>query len=362
MELEEDATIIISLGREFPLEEVKTIAGRLAASNCLVPGFIAPSVGLMSLEALLYAELIDQTNTIVLVDRNVASRMAQIAREGAYRPLNRPSQFAVDLMALSQSMNLNIEPSIAFHELAQINGNDEALAELRWFRAADYGQARAWIDVALGREDALPIASPAEREEHDLARPLSRWRRNYAILLKAAELELSNLTPKERLRRLLEWMISDFFVAGPAAMYCAMYFSPFAAKAGMLKQLRSPERGRALAGIRNAAWDVTYLSEMVRRTTSDVYESKRYLLATADEAIAQVAPILFLDEGGAVGIEKDLARGLEKWWRTEASIVAANVAATMATAAGRPPPRPEAESQDYVGDLIIAGETKIMDC
>lgn len=92
MKLEEDATVAFSLGNNFPYEDVKTIATRLAASNCLVPGFIAPAAGLVSIETFLFSELIDQANTTVIVDRNVASRMAQIARDGALRPLNGPTQ------------------------------------------------------------------------------------------------------------------------------------------------------------------------------------------------------------------------------------------------------------------------------
>ncbi|HEX7821004.1 MAG TPA: hypothetical protein VF463_10345, partial [Sphingobium sp.] len=106
MDLEDDANIFFRISADFPREDVEAIASRLAGSNSLIPGFIAPAAGLVSLEALLYAELIDGSSTVVLVDRNVASRMAKIAKEGVRRPLDGPTQVAVDLMALSQSMNL----------------------------------------------------------------------------------------------------------------------------------------------------------------------------------------------------------------------------------------------------------------
>ncbi|WP_299413526.1 hypothetical protein [uncultured Sulfitobacter sp.] len=360
MELEEDATVIFSIGSDFPYDDVKSIATRLAASNCLVPGFIAPVAGLASIEAFLYSELVDQASTTVIVDRNVASRMAQIARDGAVRPLNGPTQIAVDLMALAQSVNLNIDPSIAFHELAHLNSNADASEELRWFRAADHGQARAWIDVALGREDALPLSAPTGLEEYDLSKPLFRWRRNYTVMLKAAELELSDLSPKERMLALLEWMISDFMLAGPAAIYCAMYFAPFATKAGMFKQLRSPNRDRALNGIKNAAWDVTYLSELVRHATSSNHDSDRFILATADKAIAQVAPLLFLDAENLLDLEAKLSAQFEKWWQADSASLAMGFARAMSLATERSPPQHGSYLKDYVGDLIAIGEASIL--
>lgn len=361
MDLEEDATIFFRISADFPREDVEAIAARLAGSNSLIPGFIAPPAGLVSIEALLYAELIDRSSTVVLLDRNVASRMAKIAKEGVRRPLDGPSQVAVDLMALSQSMNLDLEPVIAFRELAHAHGNEAAIEELQWFRSADVGQARAWIDVALGRADALPSTPPADREEYNLAQPFHRWRCNYVVLLKAAELELSPLSPRERAERLYQWMASDFIIAGPAALYSSMFFSPFAAKAGLFKQLRSRDRQRALTGIRNAAWDVTYLSDLSRRAMTEPYESKRFLLATADRALAEIAPLLFLDAEDMAGFEIALAARVESWWRGDAAAVARFATDAMAEAESRPPPEGPEGVEDYVGYLIGLGEQKILD-
>lgn len=360
MDLEDDATILFRISSDFPHADVEEIAGRLAGSNSLIPGFIAPEVGLVSLQALLYAELIDQSETVVLLDRNIASRMAKIAREGARRPFDGPTQIAVDLMALSQSMNLNLEPVIAFRELAHNHGNEAALEELLWFRAADTGQAHAWIDVALGRADALPATPAVEREHYDLAEPFHRYRCNYAALLKAAELELDTKTPKGRMVGLCDWMISDFIVAGPAALYCAMFFSPFASKAGLFKYLRSLDRQRALIGIRNAAWDVTYLSDLSRRAINESYETKRFLLATADQALAEIAPLLFIDAEDFDAFEVTLSGLLEPWWRKDAPAIAGVIARAMDAGRTRPPPQAVEGVEDYVGDLIAAGEQSML--
>jgi len=251
-----------------------------------------------------------------------------------------------------------IEPSIAFHELAHRDGNAIAFDELAWFRAADHGQAQAWIDIAQGRAERLPIAKPAELESRNLAFPLHRWKRNYIVALKTAELELSEMTPIDRARALLDWMADEFFLAGPAAIFATMYFSPFATKARLFKRLRSPDRARAIAGIRNAAWDITHLSNFVAQHKRSNEESIFFLLATADRGLAAIAPILMIDadEEEYAGV---LAQSLSGWWPRQDAAVIADAWFTRVHAVeigGAPLPKFEAQAIDA---LIEAAERPI---
>ncbi|WP_156922259.1 hypothetical protein [Azorhizobium doebereinerae] len=356
---EEEAGIVIALDPRFPIEDVKMIGARLNESQALVPGFNPPTAGITSLEALLYARHVERTTIVVLPDRNVVSRMARAARDGVTHPVDGPTQIAIDLMALSQAMNFDVEPSIAFHELAHHEGNAIANAELRWFHAANHGQAEAWIQLALGRTNQLPKIELGSPNNLDLAAPLHRWRCNYAVALRVAALELGAQTPLERAAMLLNWMVSDFIVAGPAAIFAAMFLSPRASRAGMLKQLKSPDRTRAIAGVRNAAWDITHLSDFVRRVKSTDYPDKRFILATADRALAQLGKILFTNAENLDEFEEQLAMNIEPWWENDATMVAKLVSDAIAAADKRCPPEAPAGIDDYVGHWIAAGEHEV---
>lgn len=360
--LEEDATVMIALDPDFPVDDVRAIAERLGESETLVPGFIPAEAGLMCFEALAYAAFIERTPTVILPDRNLVSRMARAARDGVARPLDGPTQAAVDLMALAQALNFNIEPAIAFHELAHRDGNAIANEELRWFRAADHGQARAWIDLALERTDRLTAIKPGPPTDFDLAAPLHRYRCNSAVTLRVAALELDEaLAPLARVAALLDWMVSDFMVAGPAAIFAAMFLSPRASRAGMIKQLKSPDRARALAGVRNAAWDITHLSDFVRRAKSTPYDEQHFIFATADQALAQLGQMLFIDAEHLEGFENQLAAAVEPWWHKDAAAVAKLIADAIAVAEDRPPPEAPAGVDDYVGYQIGIGERAVSD-
>ncbi|MEO7332106.1 MAG: hypothetical protein ABI193_26255 [Minicystis sp.] len=359
MELEEDALIVIRHDSEFPREDVEAIGRRLSSSGALVAGYVPPDVGMLSIPAIQLGQTLDQTETIVVVDRNIASRMAGIARNGLLRPLDKPTAIAVDVMAFAQAVNFKIDPTIAFHELGNKEGNEVACEELAWFQVADAGNAQAWIDLAQGRIDHLPPGAPLHVEAHDLAFPLERWRRNYIVALKVAELELSDRSPIMRAQSLFQWMVEDFFLAGPAAIFATMYFSPFARKRRLLKQLRSENRERALAGLKNAAWDMTHLSELSRNAKKSIVANAFYIFATADAGLAEIAPVLIIDADDDAFVDT-LSPSLEGWWpKGDARILGQSLHGHVKSIEGREPPGPSFKSDDPIQDLINEGEARV---
>jgi hypothetical protein len=61
---------------------VEAIGARLMASGALTPRFVPPAAGLLTVQAMLYADRIERLPTVLLPDRNVVTRMARIARDG----------------------------------------------------------------------------------------------------------------------------------------------------------------------------------------------------------------------------------------------------------------------------------------
>jgi hypothetical protein len=305
----EGGSVMVALDPRFPLRDVETITLMLQEWDILVPGYQPPAEGILSMLDLISTANMENEKTVILPDRNLVTRMASIAKDGVPNSPNLPTIQAASLMALAQSLDFYIEPSVAFHELASREGNTTAHSELSWFRAADEAQSLAWIDLALGRAQALLNPQPISEQETDLAFPPDRWRRNYAVALKMAELELAEISNVDRLLRLMQWMIDDFIFAGPAACFAAMYYSPTASRGGMIKHLRSPDRCRAIAGVKNAAWDITYISDFVRRAREPSDCKTWYILATADKNLMSVASLSNLN-----AIPGQIAEAYSQWW------------------------------------------------
>ncbi|MCH4089625.1 hypothetical protein [Acetobacter sp.] len=311
---EESTKFMFHFDRHFPINDVGEIGQRLAASDALIPGWIPPAVGPFDIRAVAVDQQLHGWSTTILPDRNIVSRMARVAREGIVSKRDHPMNIAILLMAFAQAVDFEIEPGLAFHELAQRETNRAAQEELCWFRTADKGgMAQSWIDLAVGRCSGIALGDAAPVENIDLSTPIRRWCRNYVAALKIAELELLPIRPLEKLMALLNWMTHEFFLASPALFFAARYWAPSLRRAGLVKHIRAPNRDRALAGARNAAWDITYLSEFVRRIAIGLSNEQRVILATGDRLLAEVAPILLLGPEAQEG-RPSVEEVMRVWW------------------------------------------------
>ncbi len=332
----------------FPMKDIQQISSKLQSWDILVPGYIPETAGMLSVEELILEANFEDSTTVLLPDRNLITRMAAIAKSGVQVSAKQPTMMAANLMAFAQALEMTIEPSVAFHELASRTGNDNALVELSWFRAADETQKLAWIDIALGRTPRLPSVTPIVEEAMDFESPPGRWQRNYAVALKMAEIELQNMPNLDRLLTLLHWMVDDFIYAGPAGCFAAMYYSPTAPRGGMIKQLRSADRERAIAGVKNAAWDITYISDFIRRVREQENDEVWYILATADKNLALVASLWSLGSDQA-----EIARSYSQWWPEKDALTIADELIRIAKLVSQRPMRASQGFQESPVELFI---------
>lgn len=330
---------------------------RLEHADLLVPGYIPPAVGLYAPEHFLAGRYLEDADFWILPDRNLTSRITQLAQGTVATPVHTGAAL---LMAFAQCLDLEFEPSISFHELAASQGNEGALQELAVFRSANAPRPQEWLNLALGRTNQMHPAPLPPLEDHNLAKPLIRWRRNYVVLLKVGALELQpELMPAQRVLQLMRWMESDFIVAGPALLFASLYFSPRFTKGGMLKQLRSKDREIALRGIRNATWDVTYLSNFVERVNQEELGPNRYLMATQDWRLRDMAKIL-ISHSSAADVEAALERLLAPWWsQREAGMLAHATTELLSVAATRTREEDATKPVGFISGLIEEAEEQI---
>lgn len=348
---------------DFPVAEYERIASYLASARVLVPSFIPAPAGLLSLPDLLIEAELGNVKTQILPDRNLFTRLVKVARDGHVGRRDHPMKAALSLMAVAQIAGLEIEPSIASHEFAHGGRNREANFELGFFRMADFGDVPRWIDLALGRrDDFVPLRRAVPSTAFDLAAPLRRWRRNYIATLKIAELELTEgLRPIDKITRLLDWMEADFLIASPAAVFAAMYFGSNTQKAGALKGLRSKDRTRAIEGIRNAAWDITHISDFVTRSEAHRDEGRRYLFATADRALHEVASMV-IGMSATLSDGASLENDLSSWWpRKQAATIGQSLTDKVKLASMVRSEARVAFTAEQIDKMTLAGEAKILD-
>lgn len=362
---EEEVNIAIWLPADFPMDDLQLVCGLLTEADFCVPGYIPAPVGLYHRDGFFYEHHVEGIKTVVLPDRNVVSRLAQLAQGKVVRQ-DEQLRLSAGLLAFAQCLDIDVEPSIAFHELAHKQGNEEAWSELAWFRAADNARPQDLLDVALSRQNALAGQYSAHKDvpRHDMGKPIKRWNRNYIIALKMVELEQqAQLRPLDRALRLFDWMRDEFMFGGPAALMASVYFAPNSPpKRRVFKDKNSLDREAAIAGVRNAAWDLTHLSEFVRRVAEEGHEGKtRYLFASFDRHLRSIAKLL-IDYGTDRAADDALPQALSQWWgRTDAERIVASLRANLERIQSpawkaKVFPRP-----DFIGELIREGEQRVRD-
>ncbi|MHB1359397.1 MAG: hypothetical protein ACYCWC_07410 [Rhodocyclaceae bacterium] len=319
----------VILPPNFPYIELRTLGEMLEAEDVFVPGYRPPPVGLCHPDAFIFGAMFEKIQTILLPDRNIVSRMAKIA---AGTPMDQTLRKIAAIKVFCHFLDIQIEPAIAFHELAHTQGNDVANRELARFRDADNADPHPWLDLAFGDLDTLDPLEPQRLQEfHDLAFPLRRWRRNYIAALKIAELELSGRPNLDRLSELLSWMRDDFMIAGPAALLACIYFAPQSPpRKGLFKQLRSPNRLRAIEGVRNAAWDLTHLSEMITKVNETNGSPIRLFFASFDEGLRKLAGLLFTVAADDFTEERLVEALVQFWSRAHAERIAQSLVELLA--------------------------------
>ncbi|ALV07725.1 hypothetical protein [Roseateles depolymerans] len=308
-------TTWLRLPEGFPVDDLEVVGQQLTDAGICIPGYLPPEMGLLSTAALCY-EHAHGVQMVLLPDRNVVSRMAQLAA-GETVVGNEQRRLAAALLGLCQCHDIEIEPGAAFHELAHREGNDVALNELRLFRLADSAHAQETLDVALGRSPTLrlrPVDLPGP-PDGDLSRPLRRWNRNYVIALRILELEAKPLTPLQRVKELMDWMVSDFTFGAPGALLAMVFLAPNSPpKKDVFKNRHSTDREAAIRGVRNAAWDLTQLSDFTAKVNAEGEEGQtRYLFATFDKHLRLQANLIF-QYGTDLDSLSGLADALSAWW------------------------------------------------
>lgn len=235
-----------------------------------------------------------------LFDRNLISRIAHLAA-GAAVDVSNPSaamyRLAAGCMVYLLLGDALIEPSLSLYEYSDRHGSTEANVQLFHFRVADHVDPRAWFAVAVGRADRLDpaaldearlvVATRRDREPtYDFTKRLDDVTKHAISLTKIAWLERTPIAGIEKLRRFLHFCYEDAFFNGAAIAFALLYFGRNR-PGRMLKRVRSRSYERCHAGIRNAAWDLAYLSFWLRKAAIE-NPHVGWILCTRDLSLLEI--------------------------------------------------------------------------
>lgn len=361
--MNEPETIIESHWVPIAPGDLEQIARALRDRDVFTPTFIASEAERYDPATYRQQEARFDTATRLLIDRNILTRWVAVVLGCEPTAEHR---IAAGIMAFAQCANIDVEPNIALYEVAHRFGTEAAREELRSFRFADNAHPGCWAEIALSRASQLAIPEainvPTTDGEGDFAMPLRRWRRNYILALKLAELELEGGPSAVRMSRLVKWMYDDFLLGGPAIALAAAYLAPNSQRRRLLKGVRSPDRERAIAGIRNAAWDLTLISEFLKAGQDQEAAARLTLLASLDRGLHSLAR--FVSDIREVEVSSsdrmlELLTGL--WGARTGARLAGEIGELYATLEASHRQLNRDVAPDFIDRSIARGEQKVRD-
>lgn len=230
---------------------------------------------------------------ILSVDRNILSSLLKFCENGSLKNKGE-SQLIGILMAWAQLNDIAISAGQALRERStQTNSQEEGLVELQKFlEIFDKYPSQMWLEVAKGQlTEISPIVftqSPAQNITVNYADGGDHYDMAVAALLHAVQIYRNkSMKPIDKVQTFYQWMCDKLLVSEYLMVYVTMLFTE---QEGIKapKNANSDNLDKIIAGCKNQAWDISYLTTWSTiYSNSDNYD-KEILFATNDTLLKRI--------------------------------------------------------------------------
>lgn len=275
-----------------PPGDVAALQDLLRQAKCLVPSFVDADA--YSIETYIAQYARERTETTFLFDRNLYSHVVALAK-GIRATEN--ARFAAAVMAFASCANTQVEPNIALYEGSASGAHRAWKRDLEIFHKADDIHPANWAALALGYAERFERRIPGKRLRSDLAKnfdPVANLRFYgfvYPIALKMATISMAGGKADKKMIELLDWMYHRWHFSAPATLLAMRALSHNPPK-NVFKNIGSPDRKKALAGVKNAAWDLVYITAWFERIKAQEEANELTVLCSRDGVLLNVAELL----------------------------------------------------------------------
>jgi hypothetical protein len=275
-----------------PPGDVTALQDLLRESKSFVPSFVGADVYSVETYIVQYAR--GRIETTLLFDRNLYSQVVALAKGSR---ATEKSRFAAAVMAFASCANAQIEPNLALYEGSASGARRAWKRDLAVFHRADEIHPKNWAALALGHSERFDRRIPGKRLRSERAKsfdPTAKLRFYgfvYPIVLKMATISRVGGQSDKKMIELLDWMYYRWHFSAPATVLAIQALSHNPPK-DVFKNIGSTDRKKALAGVRNAAWDLVYITAWYERIKTQAQEHELTVLCSRDRVLLTAAELL----------------------------------------------------------------------
>jgi hypothetical protein len=263
----------------------------LRRAKCLCPSFDGVDPYLIETYVTQFAT--HHTDVKFIIDRNMYSHVLALAR-GAV--VTEKTQVAAAVMAFASCVNAQVEPNLAIYEGSASGATGGWRRNLGLFYRAEEIHPGNWALLALGCSPRFERPLPSRRIPMNLSRrfnPQSRIKSYefvYPITLKLALIFAEAGNPDSKMSAFIEWMYKHWQFSAPATILASQVLSRDPPPR-VFKSIGSTDRKMALAGVRNAAWDLVYLTEWYKAIKAQSQANTLNVLCSRDSLLLRLAEL-----------------------------------------------------------------------
>lgn len=284
--------VLVTVELPCPKEEFKTLIGLLQREAPLV----FPEKSLLKYDICEFIYLL-RTRGLeprALIDLNVGLDMADIADGAKTSPSRRLAAALITFLAMTETQ---IDFGIPLVECAASSSLDRARKVYALIRRTDNAPAHLLAQFALHQIDCIPCSAfpaidtaAAETFQGKIEMP---FRQDYAALLKIMSLHNGKQEGVLKFRDFIDWCLRDYLLGACNTLFALIFFSPRPGP-NMLKQKGKVSRDERIAGLRNAAWDLSIVHAWADRARRRIDQREAWFLASFDRSLRLIADALMV--------------------------------------------------------------------
>ncbi len=276
-------------------EYFKEIVAILAKKSWLVHNFLdVNDSDLYNFLNYVYNKDTNGVTYTICLDVNVYQFILNSVKKEASKP---EYQAAIALVAFCQLSKIELDPSIAAYEKLNYSNDDELLNEitsdLELFKKIDNTNYDQLVRYVLSDISQIQPTNDHHIDHSEIQmrltkyRKLRNWDSLYLIILFIVHTSLDEeMTRKDKLKFVIEWMITDFRLSLVCIIYAIVFFSNKPIKR-MMKFKRANITTQKCRALSNMAWDLYSLNMYFKKWT-EKDSSNEFLYASDDNAFRKL--------------------------------------------------------------------------
>lgn len=213
----------------------------------------------------LFALQSDDKNVRIIADRNIVSPICEIATKGKLKDTHRMQKIAL-FVTWTKYIRAQLSSGLGLYEsdtsgLSTIPGEEN---RLQFLHGVDTIPSQLWKMLAFGQIDEIPAPylftkTKVDNIKYDFSDNLL-YLCNQAAIIKITQLiRTSEVSGVDKYLSFMEWYAKHMDIAESIVFYAACVFMDVN-HASKPKGSKSNNYQKALAGIKNQAWDITYIT------------------------------------------------------------------------------------------------------